>query len=90
VSEGDAESDNQGIPEIQFDEKDDQPPALEHVSKEETLISTQAKGAGKGDLEIEEFDDLEVIEQEDEEEKQLSEKDEEVFQFGAIEDEPIT
>ena len=86
---GDAESDDQGIPEIQFDDKDDQPPALGHVSKEDTLKSSPAKGAGKGDLEIEEFDDLEVIEQQ-EEEKQLSEKDEAIFQFGAIEDEPIT
>lgn len=78
VSEGDAESDDQGIPEIQFDDKEDQPPALEHVSKEDSLKFTQARGAGKGDLEIEEFDDLEAIEQ-DEEVKQLSEKDEEVF-----------
>lgn len=76
---GDAESDNQGIPEILFDEKEDQLPALGHVSKEDTLKSSPAKGAGKGDLEIEEFDDLEVIEQQEEEEKQLSEKDEEVF-----------
>lgn len=75
VSEGDAESDDQGIPEIQFDDKEDQPPALGHVSKEDSLKSTQARGAGKGDLEIEEFDDLEAIEQ-DEEVKQLSEKDE--------------
>jgi hypothetical protein len=28
--EGDAESDDHGIPEIQFDEKEDQPPALVH------------------------------------------------------------
>ena len=46
-----------------------------HVSKLESLKSSLTKGAGKGDLEIEEFDDLEVIEQQ-EEEKQLSEKDE--------------
>ena len=89
MSEGDAESDDQGIPEIQFDDKEDQPPALGHVSKEDTFKSSPAKGAGKGDLEIEEFDDLEVIEQQ-EEEKHLSEKDDEDFEIGAIQDEPVT
>ena len=88
MSEGDAESDDQGIPEIQFDDKEDQPPALGHVSKEESLKSSLTKGAGKGDLEIEEFDDLEVIEQQEEE--HLSEKDDEDFEIGAIQEEPIT
>jgi hypothetical protein len=53
------------------------------------LKSHPDKAAGKADLEIEEFDDLEVIEQQ-EEEKQLSDKEEDDFEIGAIQDEPIT
>ena len=33
LAEGDSEPDDHGIPEIQFDEKEDQPPALAHVFK---------------------------------------------------------
>ena len=61
-----------------------------HVSLKDHLKSSLAKVAGKGDLEIEEFDDLEVIDQQQEEEKQLSDKEDEDFEIGAIQDEPIT
>ena len=54
------------------------------------MKSHPVKGAGKGDLEIEEFDDLEVIEQQEEGEKQPSDKDDEDFEIGAIQDEPGT
>ena len=53
------------------------------------MKSSTAKGAGKGDLEIEEFDDLEVIEQQ-EEEKQPRDRDEEDYEIGAIQEEPGT